>query len=935
MLNRDNERDGWKINASAGILRVASRFVASGCISACVRSVAALASALPILGALSVTPPAHAQCQGPGWLPGEGVPGVAGSVSAVLELPNGDLIVGGLFTLAGTTPVRNLARWDGSSWHDIGGGVNGTVLSIVRLASGDLIIAGAFSEAGSVAASRIARWNGVEWSALGAGVGGTIWSLVAQSNGDLLVAGEFVTAGGAPARRVARWDGAAWSPIGVGLGTANVVAGEAVNRLARLPSGELIAGGNFDLPGGSDLARWDGTNWVPFGSGSDGQISSVVPMSDGRVFIGGRFNSISGVAASGIAMWTGTQWAALGAGLALSTVPVQRQVNEIVPMADGSLYAAGRFDRAGNVVAEGLARWDGESWSAADAQFKSRVNSLVRDAAGQLIAGFSGDEVGPALSRGITRRTAQGWTSLGSGNSGRITAMARLPNGDVIVGGAFQRLGGVELNNIARWDGVSWSPLGTGIDGSIHSIRLAPSGEIIAVGFREVAGGRQSIVMRWDGQQWSPIGSNDPNAPLSSQLYAAIIMPNNDLIVSGVNPSIIRRWNGAAWSRMESNLNADTSGNRGPFTLELTNSGELIAGGLLSSSTPRELTNLARWNGTRWVDVGGGASGGLVGRPMIWDLVSMPNGDLVVAGQFTQVGPFAFPGGLSVNFLARWNGTSWSALGSGLGGFGGLASTIVRRGSDQLIALGQFNTAGGESTQNIAMWNGSSWSPLGAGIVFDGALFGSAAEIADNGELLVGSSIALAGGRASSAFARYTFTGIPAVGRQPKAAAFGAGETVTLSATASPGYQNVSVQWKRNGAPIANGPEGASVGGGTVSGAADTLASPTDGTASTLTITNIQPSDVGDYTAVFTNACGSSETVVAKARCRADFDGSMFVDANDFALFIDHFVRGCTGAGQSNSGPDASCETSADVDGSGFIDVDDFVAFVNAFERGC
>ncbi len=134
---------------------------------------------------------------------------------------------------------------------------------------------------------------------------------------------------------------------------------------------------------------------------------------------------------------------------------------------------------------------------------------------------------------------------------------------------------------------MSWSPLGTGIDGSIHSIRLAPSGEIIAVGFREVAGGRQSIVMRWDGQQWSPIGSNDPNAPLSSQLYAAIIMPNNDLIVSGINPSIIRRWNGAAWSRMEGNLNADTSGNRGPFTLEVTNSGELIAGGLLSGSTRR------------------------------------------------------------------------------------------------------------------------------------------------------------------------------------------------------------------------------------------------------------------------------------------------------------------------------------------------------------
>jgi hypothetical protein len=54
--------------------------------------------------------------------------------------------------------------------------------------------------------------------------------------------------------------------------------------------------------------------------------------------------------------------------------------------------------------------------------------------------------------------------------------------------------------------------------------------------------------------------------------------------------------------------------------------------------------------------------------------------------------------------------------------------------------------------------------------------------------------------------------------------------------------------------------------------------------------------------------------------CPADYDGSLFVDSDDFAQFNDDFRAG---------------KGEADVDNSGFVDSDDYVAFLEIFSQGC
>lgn len=60
--------------------------------------------------------------------------------------------------------------------------------------------------------------------------------------------------------------------------------------------------------------------------------------------------------------------------------------------------------------------------------------------------------------------------------------------------------------------------------------------------------------------------------------------------------------------------------------------------------------------------------------------------------------------------------------------------------------------------------------------------------------------------------------------------------------------------------------------------------------------------------------------LLATPTCSADFDGSGFVDTDDFDAFVQEFVAGTD---------------PADFDASGFVDTDDFDAFIRAFESGC
>ena len=146
---------------------------------------------------------------------------------------------------------------------------------------------------------------------------------------------------------------------------------------------------------------------------------------------------------------------------------------------------------------------------------------------------------------------------------------------------------------------------------------------------------------------------------------------------------------------------------------------------------------IAEWNGTSWSAVGTGMNGG----SGVYTL-TVYNGNLIAGGTFTTAG------GNPANRVAEWNGTTWSALGSGINN----SVRVLDSSNGNLYAGGSFDSAGGNSANHIAEWNGTSWSALGMGVNKD-VNFNSLA--AYNGDLYAGGSFDSAGGKPANYIARW------------------------------------------------------------------------------------------------------------------------------------------------------------------------------------
>ena len=130
--------------------------------------------------------------------------------------------------------------------------------------------------------------------------------------------------------------------------------------------------------------------------------------------------------------------------------------------------------------------------------------------------------------------------------------------------------------------------------------------------------------------------------------------------------------------------------------------GNLYIGGDFTIVGDVMANRVAKWNGSTWSALGSGMNSTVYA-------LALSGSDLYAGGRFTTAG------GSAANYIAKWNGSTWSALGSGMWGFTPCVSALAVSGSD-LYAGGDFTVAGGSTADYIAKWNGSAWSALGAGM---------------------------------------------------------------------------------------------------------------------------------------------------------------------------------------------------------------------------
>src|SRR5439155_23195172 len=110
-------------------------------------------------------------------------------------------------------------------------------------------------------------------------------------------------------------------------------------------------------------------------------------------------------------------------------------------------------------------------------------------------------------------------------------------------------------------------------------------------------------------------------------------------------------------------------------------------------------------------------------------------------------------GGAAVpaHYVARWDGSSWSAVGNGMNN---TVDTVAVAGNT-LFAGGIFSKADGVTVNNIAQWDGTTWSALGSGTGPDSGGGADVRTLATWGtNLYAGGNFGMAGGQISAHIAR-------------------------------------------------------------------------------------------------------------------------------------------------------------------------------------
>lgn len=497
--------------------------------------------------------------------------------------------------------------------------------------------------------------------------------------------------------------------------------------------------------GGRASAQCD-REWIPWQGvpGVDGRVYAMCshgPAGSESLFVGGRFTVAGDQAAAGVARWDGSRWHAVGGPL---TIELGTSNVSSMAVFENQVVVAGQFDLAEGLPVSHIARWTGTQWEAFGAGLPRRA-AQVAVYGGSLYATMSGATIYDPPGPGIVRWTGTTWENIappGTLDPDGIIAATGLTVHDGLLHVAFRAQDELQFTRVASWDGQTWTDLGVAPD--INILHLASHADSLYCGGTRTTPSVHANVRRWTGTEWVtfPVGPlpDNRNCPvhalcsMGGQLWIAgdfslfntgwlfdLLMWNGSQLA--VYPPVNRNIYSlvAHRGRLHAGGDFDASGSTALGAVAVYDEGwqalgagtngtvqsikrigaDLICTGSFESIMGTPARGIALWDGRRWHPFGDGLAGSA--RDAI-----LYDGSLVAVG--SGLHPSA-PGSPRAN-VGRFNGTSWVAMGGGVG----TASSYVwqvEEFENDLIVCGRFTQLGGVGpATNIARWNGVQWSPL-------------------------------------------------------------------------------------------------------------------------------------------------------------------------------------------------------------------------------
>jgi parallel beta-helix repeat protein len=289
----------------------------------------------------------------------------------------------------------------------------------------------------------------------------------------------------------------------------------------------------------------------------------------------------------------------------------------------------------------------------------------------------------------------------------------------------------------ADWHGMDFT---SGTEEQIHAVAVMGGDVYVGGSFTEANGAPGDHIARWNGSTWSPVGYYGANDTVIN-----LLVDGSDLYVCGWFTEVgegtianhIAKYVPASntWYALGSDPNWGTDGLVNAMAMD--GGGNLYIGGNFTTAGGVAANSVAKLSGSTWSALGSGMGGDY---PIV-DALVMDGSDLYAGGWFTTAG------GVTANRVAKWSEGSWSALGAGMDW---VVKVLAVDPGHNLYAGGLFSSIGGVPFNRIAKWEGGAWNHLGTGVNSASGQGVYALAIDDVGNLYVGGEFTAAGGVSAS-----------------------------------------------------------------------------------------------------------------------------------------------------------------------------------------
>jgi uncharacterized delta-60 repeat protein len=682
-------------------------------------------------------------------------------VSSLVTQTDGKVLAGGNFTSFNGTSCKYIARLNVDGTVDAafnpGTGFNNIVLSLAMQTNGKVLAGGNFTSFNGTSRNYIARLNvdGTLDTGFdpGTGFNNEVTSLAVQEDGKVLVGGSFTAFNGTSRKYIARLNVDGTLDTGFDPGTG---FNSTVGTLAVQPDGKVLVGGEFTSFNGMSrnyIARLnsDGTLDTGFdpGTGYNSTVRSLAVQADGKVLVGGDFTSFNGMSRNYIARLNsdGTLDTDFTPGTGFNS-----SVRSLAVQPDGKLLVGGYFNTFNGTSRKYITRLNtnGTLDTAFNpgSGFSSSVTSLALQPDGKLLVGgwfttFNGTAQKHIARLNVEGTLDTGFTPPSTGFNNLVLSLAVQPDGKVLVGGWFSFFNGTALNRIARLnaDGTldtAFNP-GRGFDGGVNSIALQADGKVlVGGGFSSFDGTARNYIARLNADgtldaTFTPgTGFNNGVNSLAVQADGKVLVGGSFTSFNGTSRNYIARLN--TDGTLDMSFDPGTGLNSNVWAMALQPDGKVLLGGQFTSFNGSIQNYIIRLNSDGTQDTGFNTGTGF--GSSVRSLAIQSDGRVLAVGDFTTFN------GSTRNRIARLNanGTLDTAFNPGSGFNSSVLSLAVQKNGKVLVA-GNFISINGTTRNRIDRLNidGTLDSGFNPGTGFDTSV--NSLALQPDGKVLVGGGV--------------------------------------------------------------------------------------------------------------------------------------------------------------------------------------------------